>query len=201
MATKKLSDLEWVKLSASKDGCRPILTGYHVREGGMVEATDSRRVHRVQVSGMPTGLWSSKLGAPIDCNYPQIDQVIPVEAANLTVVDVDELLAVCAASLAYSRARRVTLAPISFDHPNGEDRVLLGAPYVLDAFRIDRPLNRVNLYAQSGTSCVTRFDFDDTTLAVIMSIRNLDRQANPRFHLGHEVIQPMGGDAEQGGAA
>lgn len=198
MATRKmLADLDWVRLAASADPARPVLTGVHVN--GHLEATDGHRLHRAPKSeAMTEGLWA-KDGQAIDGTYPNCDMVIPRGPAHWRVADLGGMREIVEAAMAAAkwsgeRYRHMVSVPCcangspTADGPAGAwasfvaayMRDILrgadGAPDAEVALRCESPLRPLRVDIGTGAAVRT---------AVLMPVRvNPDGQRSARFDLG-----------------
>jgi DNA polymerase III sliding clamp (beta) subunit (PCNA family) len=143
MATKVLTDLDWVKLAASRDDGRPVLNGIHVETqelGAWHErtvATDAYRLHMVESAcNFKPGLYDARTGQPIEGKFPSVDQIIPGDEPWLTVQDFGGIYAITSAAIAATRAGRIEFVTL----PAGESEygtvgVALSPTYLLDALK------------------------------------------------------------------
>jgi len=90
----------------------------------------------------------------------------------------EELRAVVAAALAYGKAKRMTVSPVTFTGADGTV-VALNAAYLTDMLRGVGPYVTVSVSAPSETKPV-RFEMGDR-VALLMSIRKPDSSRSKRF--------------------
>jgi len=134
---KALTDLEWVALARSKDAARPVLGGIHVN--GQMEATDGHRLHWAPApEGREPGLYDLGWQKLDIGTFPNTGNVIPANPDfRYSFADCREVLALCAARIAYARAMGASDGTSIYTlELNGPDiRTAVDARYLQDILR------------------------------------------------------------------
>lgn len=179
MAKKHLSDFEWVRLAASTDEARPVLTGVCVR-GEELAATDGHRLHVAKTpSWLPTLEAQAEGGRPgtifnprtlerVEGIYPDYAPVFPNPTAAYEVDDLTMVLAQVHAAIAAGKVTKNYGTFVSVPTAEGIP-VRLNALYVLDILK-GRQDSTVELRTAGPLAPVT-FDLSFGRRAVVMPVR------------------------------
>jgi hypothetical protein len=195
MATKVLTDKEWVGLAADSKHFLPALEGVCFKSEAMV-AMNFYRMHFVDgAHGLQQGLFHVKTGAPIDGKFPDWRQVVPVATAATTLpyLDVNDAKPILKAALAAYRAAGRTFYWVTLPTCDGKS-VALNPEYVLDALAgCARSLRSVPFQAPDPLKPVLFQVLGVLRQAVIVPVRMTTGFKSPRFDLTEFVKAHDGG--------
>jgi hypothetical protein len=182
---KHLTDMEWVSLAADAKSSRPSFEGVR-REPGAIVATQGYRLHLVEGEhGLDQGLFHVKTGAPIDAQYPNWRQVVPVadDPARLPYIDIAEATPILKAAIAAWRAAGRQVHWITLPTIDGR-AVALNPEYVFDALSgAVQSLRYVPFQARDPLSPVLFHVLGVIRQAVIMPMRRNVQAPSARFDL------------------
>lgn len=171
---KELSEFDWVRLAASTDEYRPVLSGVCARNGHIL-ATDGHRLHVAPNSGaLAHGVWSARGLRKIEGNYPSEDSVNGVANPPVThryeVRDLVGLLKLVRAAEAISKVYKSSGSYGRLTLPASDGRAVFCSQYIREilAGAVD-----LHVTVGLGTSLSpARFELGTDRFAVLMPIRS-----------------------------
>ena len=193
MATKVLTDMEWVGLATDPKSTREFMTGIK-REPNAIVANNSFRLHFAEGEhGLEPGFIDAKTGVlKQDVHYPNWRQVVPVadDATTFPYLDVNDAEPILKAALAAYRAAGRTFYWVTLPTADGKS-VALNPEYVLDALAgCARSLRSVPFQAPDPLKPVLFQVLGVLRQAVIMPVRMTTGFKSPRFDLTEFVKAP-----------
>lgn len=159
---KTLSSWAWVSSAVDSTSYTTALTGVY-SDGSTIAATN-RHILFIAKDNQPQGLRHPKTLASIDAEFPNYQQIVPKQNDTHTI-DTQELLAMCRASIAYSKSQ---------SRKPGENPIRLGSQafnpaYLELALRGSLSTNG-SITQQDGVQPL-RIDMGDDRVAVIMPVK------------------------------
>lgn len=199
MATRTLTDWEWVALAADKDSsASPILTGVNVSADGLTAAATNR--HVLHIAPNTTALGEGTYGANmavIEGNYPNYRYVCPdvsevlADGGEARDLDIASATAEASAAVAWSKSRKSTAGRYS-----SADMATVGigpahvsGAYLLGILKGCAPTAKTVRVITDGALKPLWFDLGYGRGAVLMPVR--DSEGNRVFDAEAELLTTL----------